>query len=429
MPQIHAGGLISFIQRSTSPFHVVSNLFQWGRENRFKSLPENEQWKFASGERYLVERNGSSIILFSPGNRPPWESGFRIAVSHSDSPGFRIKNSPEIVNDGFVRLNTEVYGSPILSSWMDRPLGLAGRVVLKGNKSGKPEILTLTIDRPFLVIPSLAIHMNRDVNKGAEINPQKDCLPVLSLCGPDNGRDALARVIAAELSVARERIVDYDLFLADVTPPCILGSEGDLLSAPRLDNLSSVYASYSALGDTSGCDSTSVIACFNNEEVGSMSWQGADSRFLESVLERIVMVYGGGREEYHRAMAESFLLSADAAHGVHPAWPDRADPTNHPVLNRGVVIKVDSGGRYTTDAVSSAIMDELCKTAGIPAQRFYNRSDMKGGSTIGPVLASQVSARGADVGIPVLAMHSVRELCGVDDIRHLYSLIKELLNM
>lgn len=425
MFRTHAQGLVSLIGKSPSPFHVVNNLLQWGIDNRFELVHEKDKWQLHHGERYMVVRNGTSIVFILPGAMPTWEAGFRVAATHSDSPGFRIKNSPEITNDGFVRLNAEVYGSPILSSWMDRPLGLAGRVVVKSGNCGKPEILTLTVDRPLLVIPSLAIHMNRDVNKGVEINPQKECLPVLSMSGPDGGRDALAMLIAAELSVARERILDYDLFVSDAMPPCLIGSAGDLISSPRLDNLSSVYASYTGLNETGRSDASVVVACFSSEEVGSMSWSGADSSFLESVLERIVISEGGGREEYHRAMAESFVLSADAAHGVHPAWPDRADPTNRPVLNRGIVIKVDSGGRYTSDGVSSAMVESLCRAGGIPVQRFYNRSDMKGGSTIGPVLASQASARGADVGIPILAMHSIRELCGAEDIGHLYSLMKE----
>ncbi len=418
-------GLLEFIHLNPTPYHVTDSLVNTGLENGFSLLDEKNAWDLGGGSGYVVGRNDSSAVMFRCGKNPPWETGFRIAVTHGDSPGLRIKNSPEVVNDGYLRLNTEVYGGPLLSTWMDRPLGLAGRVILQNSGKTGSTVRILRIGTPLCIIPSLASHMNRDANKGTEINPQRDCLPLLSMTGPDNGRDALAILIAKELSVPRESIIDYDLFTWDISPGCLVGASSEFLSSSRIDNLGSVYAALRAI---CGCNSdhcTSVLACFNSEEVGSMTWHGADSRFLETVLERIVLSCGGGRSEYHRALARSFVLSADAAHGVHPAWPDKSDPTNRPVLNRGVVIKVDSNGRYSSDGASAAFIENLCRDAGIQVQRYYNRSDSRGGSTIGPITASQVSIRGADVGIPILAMHSSRELCGCSDPVCLYRLIFE----
>ena len=322
---------------------------------------------------------------------------------------------------GITKLNTEVYGGPIMSTWFDRPLSLAGRVVLRGDDVLHPVTRLLHIRRPLLLIPNIAIHFNRQVNDGVKLSRQKDMLPLLSAAVDEAmARDGvLLTLISDELQVSRRDILDFDLYLYDTTPPCTFGLEQEFISAGRLDDLSMVHAGLEALllageGDTVP-EHTSVLAVFDNEETGSQTKQGAGSPFLRTMLERLVLAQGGTADDLYRAVEQAFMISADNAHAWHPNYPEKYDPTNHPLLGGGPVIKLNAAQKYASDAVSAAIFAGICEAAGVPCQYFVNHSDVAGGSTLGNILASSLPLRGVDMGNGVLAMHSVRETASVAD--------------
>ncbi len=411
-----AHNLIDFIDKSTSPFHCIDEIRRILNENGFSELIEGERWKPITGEKYYTVRNGSALIAFTIADKSPADYGFRIIGTHSDSPGFRIKSNALMISEKkYLRLNTEIYGGPIINTWLDRPLSIAGRIACRSGDPLKPEIMNICIDEPLLVIPNLAIHMNRDVNKGIELNAQKDTLPLLGLAKDSIEKDNyLIEFLAEKSGIKADEIIDFDLFLYDNQKGCITGLGKEFISSGRIDNLESVHAALKALVSCSGTENN-VLAVFNNEEVGSLTMQGADSNFLSDVLERIVAAAGGDREDFFRSLSSSFMISADTAHALHPNRDDKADPTHRPVINQGPVIKISASSSYTSDSYSIAVFEELCRKTDVPVQKFYNRSDQRGGSTIGPVSSAHVAVRCVDVGIPILAMHSVRELCGVDD--------------
>ena len=404
--------MLDFIQKSPSVFHVIDNIKELFKENGFSELKENEPWKPELSKSYYVVRNDSSCIAFKIGEKPQ-PKGFHIVAAHSDSPTFKVKTNPQIrAEKQYVLLNTEKYGGMILSSWMDRPLSVAGRIVV--SKEGELETRLVNIDRDLLVIPNLAIHMNRDMNKGIEYNPQKDMLPLYGI-NEDGDEDALLKEVAACAGVAVEAVMGHDLFLYVREPGRILGMDREMLVSPRLDDLQCVYASAKAVTDCIPGEYINICAVFDNEEVGSGTRQGADSTFLEDTLYRICTGLGYERETYLRMVSESFLISADNAHGVHPNHPEKADPTNRPILNGGVVLKYHGSQKYTTDAVSAAKMKSLCQGAGIPLQTYANRSDIAGGSTLGNISTAHVSLQSADIGLPQLAMHAAVETAGSMD--------------
>lgn len=377
-----------------------------------------------AGDKLYVTKNDSSIYAFVIGKKPMAEAGFHVICSHCDSPCFRIKPNAELMRGGMLSLNTEVYGGPIMSTWFDRPLSLAGRVIMRGTDALHPVSRLLHIRRPLLVIPNLAIHFNRQVNDGVKLSRQKDMLPLMANYITDEmQRDGvLLTLIASELGVDKNDILDFDLYLYDVAPACTVGLNQEFISGGRLDDLSMAHASLEALlGATADCpvpETTRIMAVFDNEETGSQTKQGAGSPFLRCMIERIVMAQGGTLDDTYRAIEQAFMISADNAHAWHPNYSEKYDPTNHPVLGGGPVIKLNAAQKYATDAVSAAIFAAICRDAGVPCQYFVNHSDCAGGSTLGNILASSLPLRGVDMGNGVLGMHSVRETGSVAD--HIY---------
>lgn len=365
-------------------------------------------------------QNSSAVMAFVlPDAALP--KGFKIISAHSDSPGFRIKPHCEMKSGGALKLNTEVYGGPILYTWFDRPLSIAGRVILRSDDIMHPTQVAVMIKRPLLTIPHLAIHFNRVVNEGNPLSKQKDMLPVIALLNDRLETDnLLLRLIAEDLQVKQDEILDFDLTLYDTTKACTLGIDNEFITSGRLDDLSMVHAAVTALTHCNAPhrDMVRVAAIFDNEETGSGTKQGAASPILADVMRRIVLSCGGSEEDYLCAVAESFMVSADNAHAVHPNYVEKQDPTNHPVLGGGPVIKINANCKYMTDADSAAVFRQICEKAEAPYQYFVNHSDVAGGSTLGNILTSQIPLRGVDMGAAMWAMHSVRETASVTD--HLY---------
>lgn len=373
----------------------------------------------APGSKIYTTKNDSSIYAFHIGKQPMADAGFRMICAHCDSPTFRIKPNAEMTSEGgIVRLNTEVYGGPIMSTWMDRPLSLAGRVILRTDDVMHPRTALLHIKRPLLTIANLAIHFNRQVNDGVKLSKQKDMLPLLGIISNElESGNMLMNVICEELQVKAADIIDFDLYLYDTTPACTVGVHNEFISAGRLDDLSMVHAGLMALldSDKDTPEVTSVLAIFDNEETGSQTKQGAGSPFLSQMLQRIVCQQGGSLEGFYRSVEKAFMVSADNAHAWHPNYSEKYDPTNHPVLGGGPAIKFNAAQKYASDAVSAAVFASICEKAGVPCQRFVNHSDVAGGSTLGNILASSLPLRGVDMGNPILGMHSVRETGSVKD--------------
>ena len=382
--------LIDFLNASPVNFLAIKTLKEELEKAGFQNLDPSESLDgLKPGSQFYVTKNDSSLYAFHLGNEPLQEGGFHIICAHCDSPTFRIKPNAEITSEGMVRLNTEVYGGPIMSTWFDRPLSLAGRVILRTEDPMHPETRLLHVKRPILGI------VENELEKG----------------------NLLIKIITDELGIKASDILDFDLYLYDVTPACTFGVHNEFISSGRLDDLSMVFAGLEALlkaGD--GIPKhTQVLAIFDNEETGSQTKQGAGSPFLSSILKRIVLAQGGKLEDYYRSVEQAFMVSADNAHAWHPNYNEKYDPTNHPVLGGGPVIKYNAAQKYASDAVSGAIFANICETAGVPCQRFVNHSDVAGGSTLGNILAGSLPLRGVDMGNPILAMHSARETGAVRD--------------
>lgn len=428
--------LLAFIEKSPSCFHAVENIRELLEEQGFAELDEREDWAPEAGRGYYVVRNGSSLIAFrlpegiAAGSAAPGgirsikgTEGFHIAAAHSDSPSFKVKEAPETaVENRYVRLNTEKYGGMILSTWLDRALSVAGRAAVRQ----KGEIVTklVNIDKDLLVIPNVAIHMNRDMNNGVAYNPQTDMLPLYAGCAGGKKDNALMKRVAKAAGVKPEDILGHDLFLYVREKGRIWGENGEFVLSPRLDDLQCVFAAVKAFSRSVPERYINVCAVFDNEEVGSGTKQGADSTFLEDTLWRLSESLGACRSEYLRWLAGSFLISADNAHAVHPNHPEKADPTNRPYLNGGIVIKYHGSQKYATDALSAARMKELCLRADVPFQSYANRSDIPGGSTLGNISTSHVSVSSVDIGLPQLAMHSAVETGGVKDTGYAVDMLK-----
>lgn len=419
--KVFAQELIDFIYDSPSAFHAVANVKEDLKKAGFQELKEEDKWDLKKGGKYFTTKNDSALTAFVIGIGEVEEHGFKLIGAHTDSPGFRIKPAPEMtVENTYVRLNTEVYGGPILNTWLDRPLAVAGRVALKSENPLFPETRLLNINKPIMIIPNLSIHMNGKVNLGVELNKQKDTLPLLSLVNENLEKgNYLLNTIAEELKVEKEDILDFDLFLYEYEKGCIMGLNEEFISTGKLDDLQNVHAGIEAIKAVEAAKATNVMVCYDNEEIGSSTKQGADSDMLANILERIVVCLGKGREDFFRALAKSFIISADNAHAVHPSSPEKHDPTNRPVINKGPVIKINANQSYTTDSDSCAVYEMICQKAGVPYQKFVNRSDVRGGSTIGPISSTHLNIRSIDIGNPQFAMHSIRELAGVKD--HMYA--------
>lgn len=417
--------LLSFLDASPVNFLAVKNIADTLAANGFRRIdPALPLGEVKSGDRFFVTKNDSSIYAFRIGNKPIADAGFHMICAHCDSPTFRIKPNAEMLTEGgIVKLNTEVYGGPIMSTWFDRPLTLAGRVIVRGEDVMQPETLLLHIKRPLLQISNLAIHFNRQVNDGVALSKQKDVLPLLGqITSQLEAGNLLMNVILEELNstiadcqFCAKDVLDFDLYLADATPACTFGVHNEFISSGRLDDLSMCYAGLEALIASDTTDTTQVLALFDNEETGSQTKQGAGSPFLAYILKRIAMSQSHTEEAYYQAVERAFMISADNAHAWHPNYPEKYDPTNHPMLSGGPVIKFNAAQKYASDAVSAAVFAGLCEKAGVPCQRFVNHSDVAGGSTLGNILASSIPLRGVDMGNAILAMHSCRETGSVVD--------------
>ena len=408
--------LLSFLDASPVNFLAVKNLTEELQQHGYRHIDTTEALgTVKAGDKFFVTKNDSSIYAFQIGRKPLAETGFHMICAHCDSPTFRIKPHAEIdCEGGIVKLNTEVYGGPIMSTWFDRPLTLAGRVIVKSKDVMAPTTLLLHVKRPLLQISNLAIHFNRQVNDGVKLSRQKDVLPILGIINDELEKgNLLMNIILEELNkqqtVAREDILDFDLYLADATPACTFGAHNELISSGRLDDLSMCFAGLEALLASQPTDTTQVLAIFDNEETGSQTKQGAGSPFLSYMLKRIALAQGGTEEAYYQAVERAFMISADNAHAWHPNYSEKYDPTNHPMLGGGPVIKFNAAQKYASDAYSASVFAGLCKKAGVPCQRFVNHSDVAGGSTLGNILASSIPLRGVDMGNAILAMHSCRE--------------------
>lgn len=410
--------LFTFIDESPTCFHAVANLEELLNKQGFVRLSEKERWKLKTEGKYYVNRNGSSLIAFTIPREKP--SGFHMVAAHSDSPCFKIKESPEIAADhSYLKLNVEKYGGMILSTWLDRPLSVAGRIVVKDGDGLRSCLVNL--DRDTAIIPNLAIHMNRDMNKGVEYNPQTDMQPIV---GAVSGKGSLMKQIAKAAGVKEKDILGSDLFLYNRDKCRLIGVDDVFIAGPRLDDLECAYAGMAALADCTPENYVNLCAVFDNEEVGSGTKQGAASTFLKDVLERISGALDIDEEEYRCLLADSFLISADNAHALHPNHPEKADETNRPMLNGGIVIKYHGSQKYATDAYSAAVMKEICNRADVPYQSYANRADIAGGSTLGNIAMAQVSVNTVDIGLPQLAMHSALETAGAKDPEYLIKALR-----
>lgn len=395
-------GLFRFIENSPTPFHAVANIAERLVKAGFTQLYEEEPWRLQSG-KYFVCRNLSSLIAFV---LPEQFEGFQIIASHVDSPAFKLKANPDLYTGLYARLNTEKYGGMIYSSWFDRPLSIAGRIVKECPGGIKIELVN--IDRDVCMIPNIAIHLQPEQNEGKKINLQKDTLPLFG-----TGKKKLADLIDLQGALAA------DLYLYNRDYGRMLGADAEFIGAPRLDDLQCAYATLEGFIAAAPGRSTAIYSAFDNEEVGSLTKQGADSTFLRDILDRICTSMGLAPEQSARLYANSFLLSADNAHAIHPNHPELHDENNFPVMNGGIVIKHNAAMNYTTDAVSAAVVKKICQSAGVPCQSFTFRSDLRSSHTLGPIAGSHVSVCSADIGLAQLAMHSAFETAGAKDTAYL----------
>lgn len=406
--------LLTFIQKSPSMFHSIETISDLLTEAGFTYLPEGQAWNLEKGKNYYTTRNHSSVIAFKVGSVLD-DYHFQMSASHSDSPAFKVKSVPELAGpQEYLRLNVEAYGGMIDSTWFDRPLTVAGRVLVKTN--GAIENRLLYINKDILMIPNVAIHFNRAINDGYKYNRQIDLCPLFSAGELKKGD--FDQMIADELGVSKEDILGKDLFLVNRQQPVIWGYKDEFVSSPKLDDLQCAFVSLKGFLASNNPRAINVYACFDNEEVGSNTKQGAMSTFLHDVLRRIHNGLNMPEDAYYQAVARSFLVSCDNAHAVHPNHPEKNDATNCVYMNKGVVIKESANQKYTTDAFSRALFRAVCEKAGVPTQNFANRSDMVGGSTLGNLSNTQVSVHAVDIGLPQLAMHSSYETAGVLDTEY-----------
>ena len=415
MYQEVARNLMSFIQQSPTAFHAVDTIKKELKAQGYQELSESQRWSVVPGGKYFVTRNQSSIIAFHLGEDLE-DYSFQIVASHSDSPTFKLKENAEVeIKDHYMLLNTEGYGGMICASWLDRPLSIAGRVMVHQQDTYQTRLLCF--DRDLVLIPSVAIHMNRSVNEGYAYNKQIDMLPLFGGSKCQSGD--LKKLIAEELKVHVDDIYGSDLYLYNRMSPSIWGMNEEFISSPRLDDLQCAYTSLQGFLKGHHSQSIQVFACFDNEEVGSSTKQGAASTFLYDVLYRIHHALQKPEEDFYRAVSSSFMLSADNAHAVHPNHPEKTDRQNCVYMNQGVVVKSHAGQKYTSDALSIAVFKGLCEKAGVPVQFFANRSDTIGGSTLGNIAMSQVSLQCVDIGLPQLSMHSSYETAGILSLIHI----------
>lgn len=416
--------LLDFLKASPSSFHAVHNIAQQLDGEGYMELGEGSVWKLESEGKYYVTRNDTSIIAFHIGNDLE-DYSFNIAASHSDFPTFKVKEKAGLeVKKKYIKLNTEGYGGMICSTWFDRPLSVAGRVLVK--EGDHLETRLFNIDRDLVMIPSMAIHMNRQINDGYAYNKQIDMLPLFG--GEGVSKEDFDKLIAEELHVSVDAIYGKDLYLYNRAEGTIWGAKEEFISAPHLDDMQCAFATLKGFLKGYNNRSVNVYACFDNEEVGSATKQGAGSTFLYDVLNRINTALGKTQEDYYRAVSASFMISADNAHAVHPNHPEKTDVENCVYMNEGIVVKAHAGQKYTSDAVSIAIFRSICEKAGVPVQFFANRSDEAGGSTLGNISSTRVSLNAVDIGLPQLGMHSAYETAGIRDTEYMVKALETFYN-
>ena len=407
--------LFELLENGISPAHAVSACEKRLTEAGFELLDYGTEWKLVPGHRYVINHHETTLFAFSvPENWGKKEPVIRIAAAHTDFPCLRIKPSCDIKTNVYAQVNVEVYGGAILNTWLDRPLGVAGRVAVRGKDAFLPEVLRFQSEKNLMTIPNLAIHMNREVNKGVELNRQTQMLPICGLTDGKADADTFLEFLAKELSVKKEYILDFELTVYNKEKPEFVGLNDEFISASRLDNLNSCSALVSAIIESDRKDGMNVIALFDHEEIGSRSKQGAGSILLHDMLLRILDVCGYGKQP-QSLIYNSMILSVDVAHGLHPNYAEKMDPTNKPVLGKGFCIKEACSQSYATDCGAIAVIQQLCDENHIPYQKFVNRSDMAGGGTLGSIASALLPVKTVDVGIPLLAMHSARELMAACD--------------
>lgn len=416
--------LFKYLNEAVTPYHSVELAAAFLQEAGFVEQKLEEPLRTERGGAYFVRIYGTGIAAYTAGTEFSAGDALHIAAAHTDYPCLRVKPTAELAAGEYKRLNVEVYGGAILNTWFDRPLSLAGRVALRGESTYAPRLRTVDFKRPLLTVPNLAIHMNREVNKGVEYKPQRDLLPLLGIMGEDEEKDSyFTDLLAKEMQVQKKDILDFDLSVYCAEPACLLGADEEFVSAPRLDNQLSCYALLHALCGARHQRGLSMLVLYDHEEIGSRSKQGADSALTAGLLERIYESLGAERQEFRQAMAKGILLSVDAAHALHPGRQETYDPVNRAVLNKGVVLKINTSQRYAFDTETVAMMQMLCEETGVPYQKFANHGDVAGGGTLGPILSSWLPMRAIDIGVPMLAMHSARELAGRKDIESLKQML------
>ena len=409
--------LFEMLRAGVTPFACVQECERRLSENGFENIDYEGSWNLVPGGKYMVNHHGSTLFAFAVGREWKATDMLRLAAAHTDYPCFRIKPNADFQTNGYAQINVEGYGGAILNTWMDRPLGVAGRVALRSENPFKPNMVLYCSKKPLMTIPNLAIHMNREVNKGVELNKQTDMIPILDMLS-DEQKDTkyFMSFLAKELEVEEQDILDFELSIFVMEDPMYIGPEGSLISSPRIDNLSSVSALVSSVINGQRTDGINFIALFDHEEIGSKSKQGAASILLHDMIRRILKNLGASEEEIERVVYGAMLLSVDVAHGLHPNNAGKMDITNKPVLNKGLCIKQACSQAYATDTETAGIFCQICDSKKIPYQRFMNRSDAVGGGTLGNLVASTLPVKSMDIGVPILAMHSARELMGAKDI-------------
>lgn len=415
MKKEYRDDFFSFIKKGCSPFHVVKECEKRLIEAGFNKLNFSDTWALERGKSYYVVCHDSSLFAFTIGKAFYFHQGMRIVASHVDSPCPRIKTHAEMNEEGYQKLNVEMYGGAILNTWLDRPLSIAGRVAVRSNNVFKPELKYIDFKNPVLTIPNVAIHINRDLNKGVELNRQTDMLPIAGMDSEKEKKEFLLDALAKKLDVKKEDILDYELSIYNTDEPQMLGFNKEFISAPRLDNLVSAYAAVEGIISNTRKKGVNMIALFDHEEIGSRTKQGAASQLLAHIIEKICLSCGQDHMQYVETIADSMMLSLDVSHGFHPNKKDKYDPTNKPVLNGGICIKEACSQSYATDCEAIAIVQQICDSENIAYQKSVNRSDGTGGSTLGAIAGTMLPMKIVDLGVPLLAMHSSRELMGAKD--------------
>lgn len=420
--------LIAQLKAGVSPFHTIRFNAEILEKQGFEELQLGQTWDLMAGHGYFVNAYDTTLIGFTIGNDAKEHPTLRMAASHTDWPCLMVKPSPEIATGSYGKLNVATYGGAILSTWMDRALSMAGKVCTSGSDAFHPDVHFVDFKRPLLTVPNLAIHFNREVNSGVELNPQIDMQPIITMLDDTLNKDNFfLDLLSDEIGIPKEKILDYEFYIYNCDEPQILGIHEEFLSSPRLDNLTSVHSCMSGLLETDRKEGIRVAALYDNEEIGSSTKQGAASPLLDRILEKIYLSLGYSRSDYLDALFNGFLLSLDVAHAFHPNKADKYDPKNRVSLNEGLALKLAVSQAYSTDASHISVMEDLCRLNAIPYKKFSNRSDIKGGSTLGSISSCLLNMPTVDAGVAILAMHSARELMGVKDQWALAELTRKFL--